>query len=45
MDYFKRFPLNITFVQAVVNQLKDDDIYQQLSSYPSAEHRSVGLAQ
>lgn len=45
VDYFKRFPINSQFVTAVINKLKDDDIYQLLASYPSPEHRSVGLAQ
>jgi hypothetical protein len=38
LDYFKRFPIKSTFVNAVVNKLKDDDIYQFLASYPSPEH-------
>lgn len=44
LDYFKWMPLNNTFVAAVVNKIKDDDIYVQLTSYPNPEHRSVGLA-
>ena len=27
LDYFKWMPLNNTFVSAVVNKIKDDDIY------------------
>lgn len=44
VDYFKWMPLNSTFIVAIINQLKDDDIYRQLVSYPNPEHRSVGLA-
>jgi WASH complex subunit strumpellin len=47
--YFARFGLNKDpykeIIETIVKEIKDDDIYQQLTSYPSSDHRSVGLAQ
>ena len=37
-DYFKRLPLQSSFVQAVINQLKEDDIYQMNRIFSAAEH-------
>ena len=32
-------------IETLINTLKDDDIYNQLSAYPNPEHRSVALGQ
>lgn len=49
VKYFERFGLSKhpykDVVEGVVEQIKSDDIYQQLNSYPSSEHRSTALAQ
>ena len=44
VDYFKRFPIDKVLCETLINQLKDDDIYQHLQSFPSPEHRSVALS-
>lgn len=44
MDYFSRFPADRTLVETLINALKDDDVYNQLSAYPNPGHRSVALA-
>ena len=31
-------------VQTLINQMKDDDIYKQLSAFPLPDHRSVALS-
>lgn len=45
VDYFARFPLDPKFIMAAINCCKDDDIYNQLASFPLPEHRSAGLSQ
>lgn len=49
VKYFERFGFNKTpykeVVENLIEQIKSDDIYQQLNSYPSSHHRSVALAQ
>ena len=47
-NYFERFGLGKRpykdIIETLIEQIKDDDIYQQLTSYPSSHHRSVALA-
>jgi hypothetical protein len=45
MDYFGRFNVDRILVENIINSLKDDDVYNQLSAYPNPSHRSVALAQ
>lgn len=49
VKYFERFGLNKSpykeIIESLIEAIKDDDIYQQLTSYPSSHHRSVGLSQ
>ncbi|XP_065842936.1 WASH complex subunit 5-like isoform X2 [Oscarella lobularis] len=42
--YFRRIPINETFVDMVIGRLRSDDIYAQISTYPLPEHRSTALA-
>jgi WASH complex subunit strumpellin len=44
MDYFSRYPVDRVLTEYLINSIKDDDIYNQLTAYPNAEHRSVALA-
>ena len=44
MDYFGRFMLDRMLIETLINSLKDDDIYNQLSAYPNPQHRSAALA-
>ena len=48
LKYFERFGLCKSpykeVVETLIEQMKDDDIYQQLTSYPSSAHRSVALS-
>ena len=44
MDYFGRFNLDRILIETLINALKDDDIYGQLSAYPNPAHRSVALS-
>ncbi|XP_067001738.2 WASH complex subunit 5 [Anabrus simplex] len=43
-DYFRRIPVNSTYVNMVLGRLRSDDIYNQIAAYPHPEHRSVALA-
>ncbi|GIY78616.1 WASH complex subunit 5, partial [Caerostris extrusa] len=43
-EYFRRVPLNSTFVSMIIGRLRSDDIYNQVSAYPLPEHRSAALA-
>ncbi|GAB6028824.1 WASH complex subunit 5 [Chamberlinius hualienensis] len=43
-EYFKRYPVNNTYVNMVIGRLRSDDIYNQAASYPFPEHRSAALA-
>ncbi|GLV32181.1 Strumpellin [Carabus blaptoides fortunei] len=43
-DYFKRIPINSTYIDIVIGRLRSDDIYGQISTYPLPEHRSTALA-
>lgn len=43
-DYFSRIKLNEQYLSLVINRLRSDDIYHQLSIYPQTEHRSTALA-
>lgn len=43
--FFSRFPINNDIVETMINQLKDDDLYKMLSSFPNPKHRSVALSQ
>jgi len=44
-EYFKRIPINQTFLDVVIGHLRSDDIYHQIASHPHPEHRSTALAQ
>ncbi|KAK7873803.1 hypothetical protein R5R35_005787 [Gryllus longicercus] len=43
-DYFKRIPVNTTYVNMVLGRLRSDDVYNQIAAYPHPEHRSTALA-
>ncbi|OXA51094.1 WASH complex subunit strumpellin [Folsomia candida] len=44
-DYFKRVPIDETFVQMIIGVLRSDDIYLQVgSAYPLPEQRSTAFA-
>ncbi|XP_071441255.1 WASH complex subunit 5 isoform X2 [Hetaerina americana] len=43
-DYFKRIPVNETFIEMILGRLRSDDVYSQVSAYPLPEHRSVALS-
>lgn len=45
MDYFSRYPVDRVLTEYLINAIKDDDIYNQLTAYPNPEHRSIALAQ
>lgn len=40
VDYFKRVPLDKDLVKMIIGTIKDNDIYDQVSAYPSPDHRS-----
>jgi WASH complex subunit strumpellin len=44
VDYFHRFHVDRVLMEQLINQLKDDDVYQRLTAYPDPEHRSTALA-
>lgn len=44
-EYFNRYSIDRVLIEYLINSIKDDDIYNQLSAYPNPEHRSVALAQ
>ncbi|CAH1995491.1 unnamed protein product [Acanthoscelides obtectus] len=43
-DYFKRIPIKAKYVDYVIGRLRSDDIYGQISVYPSPKHRCTALA-
>lgn len=43
-DYFRRCPINSTYVNMVIGRLRSDDVYNQMSAYPFPEHRSTAVA-
>ncbi|ERL87541.1 hypothetical protein D910_04932 [Dendroctonus ponderosae] len=43
-DYFRRVPVNSTYVEMVIGRLRSDDIYAQMSVYPLPKHRSTALS-
>ncbi|XP_001948165.2 WASH complex subunit 5 [Acyrthosiphon pisum] len=43
-NYFKRVPVNKNLINLSIGRLRSDDIYNQLSSYPNPDHRSIALA-
>lgn len=43
-DYFSRFSIDRVLIEHLINTIKDDDVYNQLSAYPNPEHRSVALS-
>lgn len=43
-DYFRRIPIDQTFIEMVIGRLRSDDIYNQITIYPLPEHRSTALA-
>ncbi|KAJ8919831.1 hypothetical protein NQ315_006360 [Exocentrus adspersus] len=43
-DYFKRIPINSTYIEYVIGRLRSDDVYGQISVYPLPRHRSSALA-
>ena len=44
IDYFGRFSMDRQLIESLINALKDDDVYSQLTAYPNSHHRSVALA-
>lgn len=44
MDYFGRFNVDRILIENLINAMKDDDVYNQLSAYPNPGHRSIALA-
>lgn len=42
--FFRRVPVNKTFVNMVIGRFRSDDIYSQIAAYPLPEHRSTALA-
>ncbi|CAH0547854.1 unnamed protein product [Brassicogethes aeneus] len=43
-DYFKRIPINSTFIEMAIGRLRSDDLYGQISVYPLPKHRSTALS-
>lgn len=43
-EYFMRFAFDEKLIEAIVNAIKDDDIYKYLTAYPAPEHRTSALA-
>ncbi|KAK9752192.1 Hereditary spastic paraplegia protein strumpellin [Popillia japonica] len=43
-DYFKRIPINLSYIDIVIGRLRSDDIYNQLTIYQRTKHRSTALA-
>jgi len=43
-EFFKRAKIRSSFSKLVIGRLRQDDVYNMISSYPRPEHRSVGLA-
>ncbi|XP_045717244.1 WASH complex subunit 5 isoform X2 [Phyllostomus hastatus] len=43
-SYFRRVPINESFISMVIGRLRSDDVYNQVSAYPLPEHRSTALA-
>lgn len=43
-DYFKRIPVNASYVNMVLGRLRSDDVYNQIAAYPHPEHRSTAQA-
>ncbi|XP_065218583.1 WASH complex subunit 5 [Planococcus citri] len=44
VDYFKRIQINEDLITMIIGHLRTDDIYNQISAYPSPEHRSTALS-
>ena len=42
--FFRRIPINETYIDMVLGRLRSDDIYHQLKVYALPEHRSTALA-
>jgi WASH complex subunit strumpellin len=42
--YLSRVPVDREFIRMLIGRLRSDDIYNQITSYPNPEHRSVALA-
>lgn len=43
-EYFKRIPIDRSFVEMVIGRLRSDDVYNQISIYPLPDHRTTALA-
>ncbi|KAG8184568.1 hypothetical protein JTE90_007684 [Oedothorax gibbosus] len=43
-EYFRRVPINSTFISMIIGRLRSDDIYNQVSAYPLPDHRSTALS-
>lgn len=43
-SHCSRIPVSDTFVRMVIGRLRSDDIYNQITRYPTPEHRSTALA-
>jgi WASH complex subunit strumpellin len=44
VDYFSRQKIDPEVIKLIVGVIKDNDIYDQVGAYPSAEHRSHALS-
>jgi len=44
VELFKRHNVDETFVTTLIDYIKEDDVYEQMKSYPSTQHKSVALA-
>lgn len=42
--YFRRVPINTSFIDLVIARLRSDELYNQSVAFPHPEHRSVALA-
>lgn len=43
-QYFERFKFDKELIKMVIGTIKDNDIYDQISAFPSPEHRSHALS-
>ena len=44
VEYFSRYKIDHNTIKLIVGIIKDNDIYDQISAYPSPEHRSQALS-
>lgn len=43
-DFFKRLEIDQNYIELILGRLRYDDVYNQITVYPLAEHRSTALA-